>query len=50
MIRTYKLGMTGSRRPESLREILRRLEREIASDATRLDRRTTVRTADRPAH
>ena len=50
MIRTYKLGMTGPRRPESLRAILRRLEREIAVDATRLDRRSTGLTAYRPAH
>lgn len=42
MIRTYPLGTTGPRRPESLREILRRIERELAADPQRAARRRSL--------
>lgn len=45
MIRTYKLGTTGHRRPESLRDIFRRIERELAGDALRANRRGAIVTA-----
>ena len=38
MIRTWKLGTTGPRRPESLRDILRRIEQELAADPRRARR------------
>lgn len=42
MFRTYPLGTTGARRPESLREIIRRIERDLAADPERVARRRAV--------
>jgi hypothetical protein len=47
MFRTYPLGTTGPRRPESLRDIIRRVERELAADPERVARRRAL-LASRP--
>jgi hypothetical protein len=42
MLRTYPIGTTAPRRPESLRDIVRRIERELAADPERVARRRTM--------
>jgi hypothetical protein len=47
MFRTYPLHSTAARRPESLRDIVRRLEQELSTDDQRAARRR-VQLAVRP--
>ena len=42
MLRTYPIGITGPRRPESLRAILRRIERDLATDPARIARQNAI--------